>query len=254
MNNLTPKPSAASHDRHFYSTKRAFGRFGMRIFEPVVMGQPHWHGHVEANLAIGFEMEYQVDGQILTVPANQLVIFWAGIPHQLTKITPTDGTQKLRLCNIYLPLDAFLMMHHIAPFQMVMLAGGMVALPRDLCDVDQVTRWYSDYRSGDFERGEVVKMELNAMLRRALLSDLAYLRPPGGQIDGDRAISSAHVRHVIAMVRHVLENLEKPLRNSDITAVTGLHENYALSLFSTVMRAPWRGGCRRRARSRRWWP
>jgi hypothetical protein len=83
MNNLTPKPSAASHDRHFYSTKRAFGRFGMRIFEPVVMGQPHWHGHVEANLAIGFEMEYQVDGQILTVPANQLVIFWAGIPHQL---------------------------------------------------------------------------------------------------------------------------------------------------------------------------
>jgi hypothetical protein len=45
------------------------------------------------------------------------------------------------------------MMHHIAPFQMVMLAGGMVALPRDLCDVDQVTRWYGDYRSGDFERG-----------------------------------------------------------------------------------------------------
>jgi AraC family transcriptional regulator, melibiose operon regulatory protein len=236
--NHRPSTPTPSHERHFYSTKRAFGRFGMRIFEPVVMTQPHWHGHIEANLAIDFEMQYQVDGQILTVPANQMVIFWAGIPHQLTKITPKSDGEKLRLCNIYLPLDAFLMMHHIAPFQMSMLAGGMVALPQSLCDVAQVTRWYGDYRSGDFERAEVIKMELNAMLRRALLDAPTYLRPPGVQIEGDRSISSAQVRHVIAMVRHVLENLEKPLRNGDITAVTGLHENYALSLFTQVMRAP----------------
>ncbi len=225
-------------DRHFYSTKRAFGRFAMRIFEPVVMAQPHWHGHIEANLAIGFEMEYQVDGQILIVPANQLVIFWAGIPHQLTKITRVSDVEKLRLCNIYIPLDTFLMMHHIAPLQMSLLAGGMVSLPQSLCDLGLVTRWYGDYRSGDFERAEVVKMELNALLRRGLLEDLHYLRPAGGQAYADRAISSAHIRHVIAMVRHVLENLEKPLRNADITAVTGLHENYALSIFTQVMRAP----------------
>lgn len=238
MINQRPSTPTPSHERHFYSTKRAFGRFGMRIFEPVVMTQPHWHGHIEANLAIDFEMQYQVDGQILTVPANQLVIFWAGIPHQLTKISPKSDAEKQRLCNIYLPLDAFLMMHHIAPFQMSMLAGGMVALPQSLCDVAQVTRWYSDYRSGDFERAEVIKMELNAMLRRALLDALTYLRPPGVQIEGDRSISSAQVRHVIAMVRHVLENLEKPLRNADIAAVTGLHENYALTLFTQVMRTP----------------
>lgn len=232
---MTPTPS---HERHFYATNRAFGRFGMRIFEPVVMSQPHWHGHVEVNLAIGFEMEYDVDGVALTVPADQMVIFWAGIPHQLTKITPKSDQPEMKLCNVYLPLDAFLMMHHIAPFQMALLAGGMVVLPQSLCNADQMRRWYGDYRSGDFERSEVIKMELNALLRRVSLQALTYLRPPGGQIEGDRSISSAHIRHVIAMVRHVLENLEKPLRNSDITSVTGLHENYALSLFSGVMRAP----------------
>jgi transcriptional regulator GlxA family with amidase domain len=64
------------------------------------------------------------------------------------------------------------------------------------------------------------------------------LRLPQHEVGGDRALSSAHIRHVIAMVRHVLENLEKPLRNGDITAVTGLHENYALSLFTRIMQVP----------------
>lgn len=228
---------APSHERHFYSTKRAFGRFGIRIFDPVLMTQPHWHGHIEANFATDFEMEYQVDGLALTLPANRLVVFWAGVPHQLTKITKLPGDSH-KLCNIYLPLDAFLIMNHIAGLQVALLGGGMIVLPESLCSAEQMRRWYADYRSGDFERAELVKMELNALFRRAALGALDFLRPPQHEASGDRALSSAHIRHVIAMVRHVLENLEKPLRNSDITAVTGLHENYALSLFSQVMRAP----------------
>ncbi|MDZ4313060.1 MAG: helix-turn-helix domain-containing protein [Cypionkella sp.] len=228
---------APSHERHFYSTKRAFGRFGIRIFDPVLMTQPHWHGHIEANFAIDFEMEYQVDGQVLSLPANRLVVFWAGVPHQLTKVTKLPGPSH-KLCNIYLPLDAFLIMNHIAGLQVALLGGGMIVLPESLCSAEQLRRWYADYRSGDFERAELVKMELNALFRRAALADLNFLRPPQHEASGDRALSSAHIRHVIAMVRHVLENLEKPLRNSDITAVTGLHENYALSLFTQVMRAP----------------
>jgi AraC family transcriptional regulator, melibiose operon regulatory protein len=230
-------PPLSDHERHFYSTKRAFGRFGMRIFEPVTMARAHWHGHIEANFAMDIELEYDVDGTALTVPRNRLVLFWAGIPHQLTAVTSDDGGAH-RLCNIYLPLDAFLMMHHIAPLQVALLSGGMVVLSDALCSADQVRRWYADYRSGDFERTEVVKMELNALFRRAALERMQFLRPPGHEIAGDRALSSAHIRHVIAMVRHVLENLEQPMRNAQITRVTGLHENYALSLFTRVMRLP----------------
>lgn len=226
-----------NHERHFYSTKRAFGRFGIRIFDPVVMSQPHWHGHIEANFANDFEMEYLVDGQTLTLPANRLVVFWAGVPHQLTRVRQV-GQGPFKLCNIYLPLDAFLMMNHIAGLQVALLGGGMIVLPEALCSADQLRRWYADYRSGDFERAEVVKMELNALFRRAALEQPSFLRLPQHEVGGDRALSSAHIRHVIAMVRHVLENLEKPLRNGDITAVTGLHENYALSLFTRIMQVP----------------
>lgn len=235
--NMRPRTPVPSHDRHFYSATKAFGRFGIRIFEPRVMMHPHWHGHIEANFAIDFEMEYDVDGRAITVPPNRLVLFWAGIPHQLVDVRPvTDNGPKL--CNVYLPLDSFLMMNHIGPMQMALLGGAMILLPDDLCSGEQVSRWYGDYRSGDFERAEVVKMELNALFRRASLEKMTYLRTPEHQIEGNRTLSSAHMRHVIAMVRHVLENHDKPLRNADVTGVTGLHENYALSLFTSVMRMP----------------
>ena len=80
---ITPLPA---HERHFYSTRKAFGRFGVRVFEPVLMDKPHWHGHIEINFAQDFEMDYDVNGVTITVPANQPVVFWAGIPHQLTGI------------------------------------------------------------------------------------------------------------------------------------------------------------------------
>ena len=229
--------AAPAHERHFYSTSRAFGRFGMRIFEPQTMAKPHWHGHIEANFAIHHAMDYDVDDQAIHVPAGRLALFWAGIPHRLHQVTPT-GNEPPRLCNIYLPLDAFLMMHHITPMQVALLGGGMMLLPEALCNQDTVRRWYADYRSGDFERTEVLKMELNALFRRAFLEKPDFLRAPQNDDVGERTLSSAHIRHVIAMVRLVLENLDKPLRNSDITAVTGLHENYALGLFTRIMQIP----------------
>ena len=43
------------------------------------------------------------------------------------------------------------------------------------------------------------------------------------------------LRYVVAMIRHILEHLNEPLRGEDIAAVVGLHPNYALNLFTSVM-------------------
>jgi AraC family transcriptional regulator, melibiose operon regulatory protein len=230
-------PSGPTHERRFYAQDRAIGRFGMRIFTPTLMPVPHWHGHVEANFLTGAGMTYRVEDQEIGVPEGRLVLFWAGIPHQLTHISAAGDTPP-KLANIYLPLDAFLFLPHIAPLQVALLGGAMVMLPARLCSGDQVTSWYRDYRSGDVERTEVMKMELNALMRRALLDPLDYLRRPQSDPEAGRVLSSAHTRHVVAMVRFIMENLAEPLTNATVAAVTGLHETYALALFTRTMRLP----------------
>ena len=226
-----------SHERHFYTLSRAIGRFGMRLFEPALMAAPHWHGHVEINWLTGADMVYDVDGDRVFIPGERLVIFWAGLPPQLVEIRP-QGAGVPRLANIYLPLDAFLYMPHIARLQVALLGGAIVALPPELGDGAVIERWYADYRTNEFERREVMKMELNAILRRALLDGIGYLRQPLADPGDGRILSSANIRHVVEMVRHILENLAEPMSNGDVAAVTGLHQNYAMSLFSRTMRMP----------------
>src|SRR6185312_6957991 len=69
-------------DRRFYSSKSAFGRFGMRWFKPVVMPQEHAHGHIELNWLTAGHMDYRIDGHALSLSSQRLIMFWAGIAHQ----------------------------------------------------------------------------------------------------------------------------------------------------------------------------
>ncbi len=230
---------AVPTDRRFYAGGRAIGRFGMRIFEPQLMPVPHWHGHVECNLITGGSMTYVIEDQEIEIPAGRLVVFWAGIPHQLVRLTPT-GDGPMRLANIYLPLDAVLLMPHIAPLQAALLSGGLVALDPQAMPEERLMAWMRDYRSGRAARREVMVMEINAMLRRALLDDLEFLRPPMTDGLAGRGPQWVRMAHVVTMVGHIMENLDQPMSNADVARVAGLHENYALSLFSGALRMPMR--------------
>jgi AraC-like DNA-binding protein len=226
-----------THERHFYARNKAIGRFGVRLFRPQLMDLAHWHGHVEFNFCRGGDLLYDFNGHAVRVPADSCVCFWAGVPHQLAGIEPKGGAEPL-LCNIYLPVDSFLLMSYIGRLQVALLSGAIVSIGDELCDMATIERWYRDYRSGSFERVEVVKMEINALLRRLLIEPLRCLVAPTIDWKSERGLSSTHIGHVVEMIRFMLENLDRPLRNADITAVTGLHENYAVTLFSRVMHIP----------------
>ena len=229
--------TTTSPERQFYANTRAFGRFGMRIFKPTLMARPHWHGHVEANFIRNARMVYVVDGQRIVVEPDQLLLFWAGIPHQLVEIEKTAEAES-EISNIYLPLDTFLFMPHIPDLQVALLTGGMVLFPKELCSESLLRRWYGDYRANNPERLDVAKLEMNALFRRISFSPLPFLKQPWRSPTEKSGIASPHVRHVVSMVRHVLENLEQPLKNEHVTKITGLHTNYALSLFSRTMQLP----------------
>jgi AraC family transcriptional regulator, melibiose operon regulatory protein len=229
--------SDKTSERRFYARSKAFGRLGMRIFEPKIMAGPHWHGHIEVNFIRNGKLLYLVDGTPITVEPDHLILFWANVPHQLVDIKPT-AVEPPELYNIYLPLDTFLMMPHLQNFQISLINGAMIACPKELCGYTQLVRWYEDYRSNNAIRIDIMKSEINALFRRIAQQDVTYLRAPWLTKPAPPNLSSSHIRHVVAMVRYVFDNLEQSLSNATVSAVTGLHPNYALSVFSQVMNLP----------------
>jgi AraC family transcriptional regulator, melibiose operon regulatory protein len=220
-----------------YDQDRAFGALAIRVIEPQIMTAPHWHGHAEINVISGAQMTYDFDGDAVAVPDGHVAMFWAGVPHRTIALQPA-GPERPMLTNIYLPFDVFLLMPHVAELHSALLGGAVIALPASALDQRRIAQWQADLALGDSEHTALVVMELNAMLRRACAVPFNHLRRPKSKPGADRHITSANARHVVAMIRVAMEHLDRPLSNAEVTRVTGLHMNYALALFSEIMRIP----------------
>ncbi|MDP1731112.1 MAG: helix-turn-helix domain-containing protein [Devosia sp.] len=224
-------------DRRFYAQTAAFGRLGVRWFEPQVMPTEHFHGHIELNWLTSGSMDYVFDGSPVSIPSARLIMFWAGIPHQ-TIALDKGPNQDSRQCNVYLPLDSFLHMPNLGRLTETMMGGGVVALSPETIGADTLRRWYQDYRSGDAERTDILKAEIAIMLRRAAVTGWDELMTPWIESPGPSTRAATPLRYVVAMLRHILENLSEPLQAADVAKVVGLHPNYALNLFTEVMHVP----------------
>lgn len=221
-------------DRKFYAASSAFGRFGMRWFRPQLMPKEHFHGHIELNWLTTGQMDYLIDGHPVTVPSERIVMFWAGIPHQTIEVD-YGASGDAKQCNVYLPLDTFLHMPNLGRLTDTMMGGGVIALQPDTIGSDTLQRWYEDYRSGNAERGDILRSEIAIMLRRASVTGWDELLQPWIEAITPTTKSATPLRYVVAMIKHILEHLSEPLRGEDIAAVVGLHPNYALNLFTSVM-------------------
>ena len=226
-------------DRRFYANTKAFGRLGIRWFAPQLMPVAHSHGHIEINWLTTGGMDYQFDGRLVSVPSQHIIMFWAGISHQTTGLDRGPAGDA-RQCNVYLPLDAFLHMPKLGRLRETLMAGGVICLKPEVLGIGTLQRWYEDYRSGDSERAEILKMEMNAFFRRATLMGWEELLPPWEAVGDAGRSSVTQVKYVVAMLRHIIENLNEPLSASDVASVVGLHPNYALNLFSKIMQVPLR--------------
>jgi AraC family transcriptional regulator, melibiose operon regulatory protein len=224
-------------DRRFYSATSAFGRFGIRWFDPQLMPEPHSHGHIEFNWMTAGGMDYLFDNRPVSIPSGRLVMFWGGVPHQTVGIDQGPNGD-VRQCNVYLPLDTFLYMPKLGRLTDTMMGGGVITLSPDTIGEDTLRRWYQDYRSGNAERTDILKAEIGIMLRRAAVTGWEEVLPPWIESIAPSTRTGSPLRYVVAMLRHVIENLSAPLSASDVAKVVGLHPNYALNLFSRVMQVP----------------
>ena len=193
-----------------------------------VMGELHQHREVEVNLVVEGELTYLFGGSLETLPAGQVAIFWAMIPHQAVHIVP--GTRSFR---IHLPLARFFQWDLPSKFISGLLHGKIMREP----DASWATRddqifeqWRVDLEVPSTDANQIVLLELEARIRRLARSvSLSSDKAPANDLTStmrDRSFDK-----VEQMAVYIIENYQKRITTSDIAAAAGLHPKYAMTLF-----------------------
>jgi AraC-like DNA-binding protein len=207
-----------------------FETMGLRGFHgrPYVMASFHRHGEVEINFIKQGSVTYVSGSRQATIPAGQLALFWAAIPHRLV-----SHDEPTTFYWLTLPLTSFLQWH--LPDSLVSaVLNGDVVINQDVAQFDRdkllIHQWYVDLEAGSGERCEVVLLELQARLKRLALSTEV-------NVNGTRNPAVKPLRddvdlgNVERMVRFIAIHYPEPVRVADVAGDVGLNPNYAMTLF-----------------------
>lgn len=189
--------------------------FGLRGWQGSigVMERPHRHVDLEFNFLLEGGVDYWVAGQSIHLPAQQLAVFWAAIPHQVVQ------TQSpAHLIWITLPLEQFLRWPLPAGLNEALFAGQLLQSPLEL---STVLRWLEDLSKPLRQRAMLLEME--AWFNRLPLAQQA---PPASQPSSEP---------VLRMAAFISQNYQEPIRVRNMAQAVGLHPNYASTVFSQQM-------------------
>lgn len=188
----------------------------------------HRHGEVEINFIEQGSVTYVSGSRQATIPAGQLALFWAAIPHRLVHHDEPSSFYWLTL-----PLTNFLQWHLPESLTHAVLNGEVVISPNDSLvahDRFLLHQWNLDLKSGREDRRSVVLLELEARLKRLVLS--VEERSRGQRKSGSRAVrDETGLGNVERMARYIADRYTEPIIVADVAGFVGLNPNYALTLF-----------------------
>jgi AraC family transcriptional regulator, melibiose operon regulatory protein len=191
------------------------------------MPGPHMHSQIELNFLLTGSLAYWIDGRQFTIASGQLTLFWGMIPHQV--VDREEGTQFVCL---YVPMSIFLSLPVRSHLRDAIFRGAVIeAIETRSYDRDIFLNWRDDLLSGDEQLEQIVKDELTARIRRLDrpgwrdLREQAPLTTHSPSHDGERILQ------VELMARFIGERGLEDISVEDVTDVSGLHTNYAMTLY-----------------------
>lgn len=196
--------------------------WGFRVWqgEPNLMSAPHQHTDVEVNFVLSGFMRYFMAGRYFTVPSDQLVAFWAGVPHSL--VAMAESTQCVW---ITVPVSWVLAWGLQAPFSSQLFEGALLSEASfEQASFDRALhlRWAEDFQSGADECMRIATLEIEARIRRLGLNAKAsreIASPPTGSDPFQRICS------------YVMAHYTSDIAADDVAKAVGLHANYAMAVF-----------------------
>ncbi|MFM5501131.1 transcriptional regulator MelR [Aeromonas veronii] len=203
----------------------------VEVRAPHEMAGYHWHGQVEVNIPFDGDVEYTMNGQSFTLAAGHAGLFWAAIPHQLTRI---GHCSQMGLINI--PIHLFLSWPINRELLNQVTHGGVLqSRSAMLVSEFELTRWVTESRMDDPGRQQLVADEICLMLRRLGLDGWSRLLANHSN-QGTTTGASKHSQfHVQQMLEYIAAHHDAPLTTRELADHVGLHPNYAMGLFQKVM-------------------
>ena len=187
------------------------------------MDAPHQHSQIELNVLLDGEMTYLFGGREVRLVAGEFAFFWGASPHQSVAVAP--GT---RFICIYVPFDRFLGLPLSARLTASVMSGGVIAATDATAfDPARFLRLHEELSGDDSSLVELDRAEIEHMLRRV---DLTGWRDLLGGQETPAGRPTAHAK-AVAMARFMTEHATKPIDVADVARKTGLHPNYAMTVF-----------------------
>jgi AraC family transcriptional regulator, melibiose operon regulatory protein len=214
------KPRRLPKPKPVKDTTEAVIGFDGGSHEPAVMARPHLHQEIELNYLPAGTLTYLAGGRIVRVPAKRLAIFWAAAPHQVIAV---EGAPRFYWFT--LPF-AWVLQWKLPEGFMEALLHGRFIVDEETAPDDEVAlaRWHEDLSSKNPERLRIAQLEMEARVRRLLLRSSRTASPRTRKAGGGATA-------VQAIAEFIARHYTRPLTVAEIVAPTGLHPNYAMTLF-----------------------
>jgi AraC-like DNA-binding protein len=192
--------------------------FGAGMGDPFPMPSVHAHGDLELNYVFSGAARYFMGGRFVELPSRSFAAFWAAIPHQVVECAKDSEFMWLSI-----PLATLLRWNLGHAFLRRVLGGEvLVEVNGPTWDAELTRRWVNDLGTDDPLRIRTVELEVEARLRRLLLSN----HKVEGKVLGKKA-----QEQVEAIAFYLNTHYREHVSISDIGEALGLHPNYAMSLF-----------------------
>lgn len=207
-------------------------QFTFECHLPSVMEVSHFHGHIEMIFFTGCEADYLINGASFHVNDAQPTIFWANIPHKLTNL---KGHGLIYIANI--PLAEFLALSIPQPMRDNILQGKVLQADHSVqINKEQFKRWHTEWQINNDTLNKIIQDEIGIVLRRLSLQDWTQVCANLPRKSNTRHISLKGLQHVSKMVAYINQHIQEPVTTAQVSGYVGLQPNYALTLFSSIMR------------------
>lgn len=196
------------------------------------MPRPDTHNEIELNLILSGWVEYLHGGRRVRFQNDQLIAFWASIPHQV--LTFSDDCAYL---VVTIPLTWFLQFKLPQEFVQPLLHWKIVqqSVQGDLSfEEKRFLQWKDDLSEGESSLQNIVLLEIEARLARmaknAKVLRSSYSRTAKTDSSKSHLHDSQHQK-VERIARVVAQRYLEPLSANSIGKSVDLHPNYAMALF-----------------------